>query len=292
MTADVITLLHGADRCELYPWIGGSIGGWTVDGQQMFRAANAAKIAARDAFGMASFPLVPYSNRIAQGRFEWNGRLITLARNFPPEPHSIHGVGFESSWLCTERTDASALLTLTHEPNAGWPWPFEARQRITLAGRELALELHAVNSGSHPAPLAFGHHPYFPLPGARLTFHARGVWLKGDDDLPRESVAPSGQLDFSRIVPVERADIDHCFTGWNGAARIEWPDRPLALEISSSPELRTAVVYVRSGADGFCFEPVPHINNALNLREYEPAMPIVAPRGIFSARIRFRALAR
>jgi hypothetical protein len=37
---------------------------------------------------------------------------------------------------------------------------------------------------------------------------------------------------------------------------------------------------------------VPHINNALNLPGYEPAMPIVAPGGIFSARIRFRALAR
>jgi aldose 1-epimerase len=292
MTVDVITLLHGADRCELYPRIGGSIGGWTVNGQQMFRAANAARIAARDAFGMASFPLVPYSNRIARGMFEWDGKLVTLARNFPPEPHSIHGVGFESPWRCTERTDSSALLTLIHAPNAGWPWPFEARQRITLAGRELVLDLHAVNSGSHPAPLAFGHHPYFPLPGAHLTFCARGVWLKGDDDLPREQVAPSGHFDFSRAAPVERADIDHCFTGWTGAARIEWPDRPLALEISGSPELSAAVVYVRSGADGFCFEPVPHINNALHLRGHEPAMPIVAPGATFSARIRFRALAR
>jgi aldose 1-epimerase len=292
MTADVITLLHGDDRCELYPRIGGSIAGWTVDGQQMFRAANAAGIAARDALGMASFPLVPYSNRIAQGRFEWNGSLITLARNFPPEPHSIHGVGFQSPWLCAERTDSSAVLTLIHEPNAGWPWPFEARQRITLAGGELVLKLRAVNSGSHPAPLAFGHHPYFPLPGAHLTFCAAGVWLKGDDDLPREQVAPSGQFDFSRAAPVERADIDHCFTGWSGPARIEWQDQPLALEISGSPELSAAVVYVRSGVDGFCFEPVPHINNALNLRGYEPPIPIVAPGGTFSAGIRFRALAR
>jgi phosphoglycerate dehydrogenase-like enzyme len=83
MTADVITLLHGTDRCELHPRIGGSIGCWTADGQQMFRAANAARIAARDPFGMASFPLVPYSNRIDQGKFAWNGSHIALARNFP-----------------------------------------------------------------------------------------------------------------------------------------------------------------------------------------------------------------
>lgn len=290
MSADVITLLHGTDRCELHPRIGGSIGCWTADGQQMFRAANAARIAARDPFGMASFPLVPYSNRIGQGKFAWNGSHIALARNFPPEPHSIHGVGFESPWRCVESTESSALLTLIHEPNAGWPWPFEARQRITLADRELTLELCAVNSASHPAPLAFGHHPYFPLRGAHLTFHARSVWLMGDDGLPHEQAALTKQFDFSQAAPVERADIDHCFAGWSGPARIAWPDRPLALEISGSPELSAAVVYVRSGADGFCFEPVPHINNALNLRGQTPAMPTVAPGGTFSASIRFRAL--
>jgi aldose 1-epimerase len=292
MTADVITLLHGADRCELHPRIGGSIGAWTVNGQQIFRAATAARIAARDAFGMGSFPLVPYSNRIAEARFEWNGGSITLARNFPPEPHSIHGVGFESPWLCTEHSDSSALLTLIHEPNAGWPWPFEARQRITLADRELILELRAVNKASHPAPLAFGHHPYFPQRGAQLTFRASGVWQVGDDGLPCKQVAPSGQFDFSRATPIARADIDHCFTGWSGPARIEWSDQPWALEISATPELSAAVVYIRRGLDGFCFEPVPHINTALNLGGHEPGMPVVEPGGTFGAGIRFRALAR
>lgn len=290
MTADVITLLHGTDRCELHPRIGGSIGCWTADGQQMFRAASAARVAARDPFGMASFPLVPYSNRIEQGKFVWNGSQVALAHNFPPEPHSIHGVGFETPWRCAERTQNSALLTLLHEPDSGWPWPFEARQRITLADRELILELYAVNSATHPAPLAFGHHPYFPLGGAHLTFRAHGVWLKGDDGLPREPAAPTGRFDFSRSAPVERADIDHCFTGWSGPARIAWPGRPLALEISGSPELSAAVVYVCSSAADFCFEPVPHINNALNLRGQKPAMPTVAPGGIFSASIRFRAV--
>jgi aldose 1-epimerase len=290
MTADVITLLHGADRCDLHPRIGGSIGGWTVDGQPVFRGANAAGLAARDPFRMASFPLVPYSNRIAQGTFEWNGNPVALALNFPPEPHSIHGVGFESPWACTERADDSAVLTLIHEPGAGWPWPFEARQRITLRDRELVLELSAVNRASHPAPLAFGHHPYFPQRGAHLTFGARGVWLSGDEYLPREQVAPSGKFDFSRGAPVEGADIDHCFTGWSGPARIAWPEKRLTLEISGSAELSAAVVYVRSGADSFCFEPVPHINNALNLLGHEPGMPIVAPGETFSACIRFRVL--
>ncbi len=290
--AEALTLVHGEDRCELLPHVGGSIAGWTVHGQQMLRAASAASIAARDPFGMASFPLVPYSNRIGDGTFEWDGKTITLARNFPPEPHAIHGVGFEHPWRCTSRTSDSALLTLIHQPDASWPWAFEARQRITIAARELTLDLTAVNLAPRPVPLAFGHHPYLPRAGASLTFRARGVWLVGDDGLPSERVKPFGNFDFSRSTSVARGDVDHCFTGWTGPAQITWPEKPWGLEISGSPELPCAVVCIRKGDDGFCFEPVPHINNALNLSDREPAMPVLAPGRSFCATIRMRAFSR
>jgi aldose 1-epimerase len=289
---EALTLTHGADSCELLPELGGSIAGWTVRGQAMLRAASAASIGARDPFGMASFPLVPYSNRIGNGTFEWNGKLITVARNFPPEPHAIHGVGFERPWRCTARTSDSALLTLIHQPDAGWPWAFEARQRITIAERELTLDLTAINLEPRPVPLAFGHHPYFPQTGASLAFRARGVWLAGDDGLPTERVKPFGKFDFSRPAGLEHGGVDHCFTGWTGPAHIDWAEKPWALEISGSPALPCAVVCIRKGEDGFCFEPVPHINNSLNLPDREPAMPVIAPGSTFSASIRFRAISR
>ena len=271
-TADAVVLAQGADRCELLPAVGGSIGAWTVEGQAMLRTASAASIAARDPYGMASFPLVPYSNRIGNAEFEFGGEHFTLARNFPPEPHAIHGVGFERPWLCSERTADSALLTLSHEPDSAWPWAFEARQRITIAERLLTLELSAVNREPRPVTLAFGHHPYFPPSGAHLSFAARAVWLSGPDGLPTEPVTPSGRFDFSQTTPVERAELDHCFAGWSGSAYIVWPARPWALQISASRSLPAAVVRIRGGADGFCFEPVPHVNNALKVRGGEPAM--------------------
>jgi aldose 1-epimerase len=284
------TLVHGTDHCELLPNVGGSIGGWTVQGQPMLRPASADRIAARDAFGMGSFPLVPYSNRIANGRFEWDGNIVTLARNFPPEPHAIHGVGFQRPWHVQERSADSALLALHHRPDASWPWSFEASQRITIADGILTLHLSAINLEPHPVPLAFGHHPYFPQPGAYLSFRAQRVWLIGEDGLPSLSVKPTGKFDYGQATPVEPGDVDHCFTGWSGPAYISWREKPLALEIKHSRELSSAVVYIRNKAEGFCFEPVPHINNALNMRGQEPAMPIVAPGETFGASIRFRAV--
>ena len=289
---DTLTLTQGAARCVMLPQAGGSIGAWSVAGQDMLRAAGESAVAARDPYATAGFPLVPYSNRIAEGLFEWDGKPIKLTRNFPPEPHAIHGVGFERPWQVAMRSNAAAELTYQHRPDAAWPFAFEARQRVTLDGESLLLELSAVNLEPQSVPLAFGHHPYFPRVGARLTFEARCVWLVGDDGLPNVKVRPSGQYDFSQGLAAEHAEIDHCFTGWNGTARIEWAGKARALEITASPELNNAVVYIRREQESFCFEPVPHINNALNRRDRDAAMPVLASGASFTASVRFQAVKR
>ena len=287
---EILSLTSGADRCEIIPALGGGIGSWTVNGQAMLRAASMASIEAADPFGLASFPLVPYSNRIGNGRFEWDGKQIALARNFSPEPHSIHGVGFELPWSVQSRTADSVVLGLKNRPGAAWPWPFEARQRYALADGSLTLEMSAVNLADRPVPLAFGHHPYFPREGASLQFRAAGVWLVGNDGLPSLLVKPFDKFDYSKSMSVTRGDIDHCFTGWNGSARIAWRDKPWALDIAASAELPNAVVCIRNDLDGFCFEPVPHVNDAVNRPDRAAAMPIIEPGAAFTASIHFHAV--
>ena len=80
----------------------------------------------------------------------------------------------------------------------------------------------------------------------------------------------------------------------DGSPRVfPWLDLPFALEITGSWTLPCAVVYIKQGAEGFCFEPVPcTINNALNLHDREPAVPVVAPGETFRASIHFRAIRR
>ena len=106
------------------------------------------------------------------------------------------------------------------------------------------------------------------------------------------SSSPPGRFDFSKGASVDDADIDHCFTGWNGLAIVTWPDKAQALGITASRELSNAVVYLRRELDAFCFEPVAHINNALNRSDRETAMPVIASGGSFEASIRFRAIRR
>jgi aldose 1-epimerase len=58
------------------------------------------------------------------------------------------------------------------------------------------------------------------------------------------------------------------------------------LQITSS--LSNAVLYTPTGADFFCFEPVPNINNALNRADC--AMPAIEPGSAFEGHIRFTAI--
>jgi len=54
-------------------------------------------------------------------------------------------------------------------------------------------------------------------------------------------------------------DLDNCYDGWSGPARIR--DERLSLRMTSS--LQHAVVYTPPNRDFFCVEPVSHVNNAL-----------------------------
>ncbi len=290
LTNACLTLSHGESMCTILPHIGGGLGGWSIGNQQLLRHADAQAVTARDPLGLASFPLVPYSNRISMGHFEWAGQKFALAANHPPEPHAIHGVGWQRDWAVDSAQGNCASLSLMHLPDAHWPWPFEARQVITLTSHSLTLALSARNLADVALPLAFGHHPYFDAEGASLAFAADHVWMSVEDARPTEPLVPVRQFDFSRQASVADRDIDHCYTGVSGKARVSWQGRRLALEIGSAPQLPAAVIYIPKGGDYFCYEPVPHINNALNLPAHHPAMPVIAPGACFETSITFEAV--
>jgi aldose 1-epimerase len=285
---ELVSISSGDSVCTICPAVGGSIAGWSVGGQDMLRRADTAAIAAGDPLMMASFPLVPFSNRIGHARFTWDGRNIDLTPNFAPEPHAIHGTGWKEVWAVTQREDSQCILSLRHEGDARWPWSFEASQTFTLTNNTLEMTLRASNRTRERVPLAIGHHPYFDQHGAQLSFNAAEVLMSGDDALPTKAVAPAGQYDFSNGGTVTGRSIDHCYAGWGGSARIAWAGRPFALEISA--DMAAAVVYVPLGGSAFCFEPVPHINNALNRPGQSPGMPVVGPGNNFTSTIRLQAV--
>src|SRR5687767_10966738 len=89
---------------EVAPEIGGSLAalytraGATEARRDWLRPTTEAALQTRSPLELASFPLVPWCNRIRDGRFDWNGRRVQLAPNRPGSPHTIHGIGWLRPW--------------------------------------------------------------------------------------------------------------------------------------------------------------------------------------------------
>jgi aldose 1-epimerase len=284
-----IAIRDGDSYCLISPKQGGGIMAWSIGGQDMLRRSDSAAIASDDPLRYASFPLVPYSNRIGYGRFDWMGRSMQIRPNFAPEPHAIHGTGWQRPWQVAHLDARSCELVLDFEADEDWHWSFMASQRVEVSENGLRLTLSATNRSDIAAPLAFGHHPYFDIEGATLTFNADQIWQTGCDGLPAYREAPSNVCDFANGDPVTGRTIDNGYTGWDGKAQIRWLDRPLMLDIAS--DMTAAVVFVPESENYFCFEPVPHIINALNLPDHAPQMPVIAPGATYEACIDFAAKA-
>jgi aldose 1-epimerase len=284
MPRDCLKITARDSLCTIAPQIGGSIVSWHVAGQAMLRAGSSNSIAAADPLGMASFPLVPYSNRISGGSFEWAGERVMLAN---AAPHAIHGIGWQRPWSVERHMTDTLSLSLTHDGDEDWPWPFEARQDVRISADHLIVDLSVKNMAQYAVPLGFGHHPYFDQAGAKLQFSATKLWLADKDNVPTILTDVSAPFDFSAPTAVEGRSVDNCYTGIAGPATIAWEDRALTLTITS--DLPAAVIYIPFGEAAFCFEPVPHINNWLNLQSQSPAMPIVVPGAAFKTQIKFHA---
>jgi aldose 1-epimerase len=279
----LVTLSDHRSQCVLCPEMGGGVLGWMVDGQPMLRTLDDDAVATGNPLMLASFPLVPYSNRIGHARFDWGEHTIQLPLNFLPEPHAIHGLGWIRPWQVETLEAHRCTLTMEHEGDEHWPFAFSASQSFELYDGTLEITSTAINRCDQPAPLGFGHHHYFDQQGASLRFNAEAVLMNAQNALPQDAVVPDGQFDFGEGGAVFGRDIDHCYANWDGHAEIRWESRPLALSIRAN--LGAAVVYIPAGGDAFCFEPVPHVNNALNRPDLSPAMPVIQPGAAFMSKI-------
>lgn len=260
----------GGLEAALSPAVGGSLLGLALDGVDLLRRAPDG---ADDPLAMASFPLVPYANRIADGRFAFEGADYQLPLNFGDHPHSIHGFGWQTGWTASETGATSAHLIHEHRGEAHWPSAYQAEQHATLTPSQLSMSLFATNIGDVAMPIGLGFHPYFLADEATtLTFGARGLWLSTPDMLP-DVQAPADALgDWSQPAIVRGSTlVDNAYTGWDGTAIVQRGDGlRLIITATGADWLH---VYRPPDSVDFCLEPVSHMPDAVN----RGGMPVLAP---------------
>jgi aldose 1-epimerase len=289
----VIELRSGALRLVLAPEVGGAVATFERDGVPLFRRTHADALATGDVRGFASYPLVPFSNRIADATLHWDGALYSLPRYLPGHAHAIHGNGWQRAWNVVTTTPSQATLELEHDASGDrareWPFPYRVRQDFLLARDTTTMSLAITNTGSRQFPCGLGWHPFFPRGATtELSYAAEAMWETDAGVLPTR-LASVGAPDFSAFRGLADVALDNCFVGWRPPARIRWPDRGTELTVDADAPCCFLVVYVPPGAHYFAVEPVTHMTDAFNRHaagERATGTRVLAPGETFSCTMR------
>jgi aldose 1-epimerase len=262
--ADRVRLSAGQLSLELAPALGGAVTAFRLGDTPLFRDA---KPGLTDVLDASAFPLVPYSNRIRDGRFTFRGHNVKLSPNLPPQPHPLHGQGWRRPWSVVEADAHEAELVFRHEADE-WPWPYEARQRFRLDDHGLSYDLSLTNTSPEPMPAGLGLHPFFPANArTQLTARVQTVWTIDEEIMPVAERPAMGPFDLTDR-RVNALGLDHGFGGWSGEAEIVWPDRGVTLRMTA-PRTRFFQLYSPLEGRVFCAEPVTHANDAMSRPESE-----------------------
>jgi aldose 1-epimerase len=255
--------------------------------QPLMRPSPAQAIAQKDVGMLASFNLLPWSNRVVDAGFTFEGRRYALRAN-TPQGFAIHGDARERPWQIAQQTPNTLTCALNSRDFAdfNFPFPFTAQITYTLTVDIFDTSLTLTNTGTGAMPAGFGFHPYFnrgfgasahdevqvqfkaagvypPLPGmaARPIPQAPGTLRQPDG-----TYAPvPEEMNFSAGAAIGTRDIDHCFGGWDGHATIAYPSAGVQLRFTCAPIFRHIILYTPPGKPFFALEPVTHANDGFNL---------------------------
>ena len=167
--------------------------------------------------GARGQPLIPWPNRLHEGRYRFQGREGVVPLNEPEQGNALHGLTMWSSWHVLEVATDSVTMGLRLLPSPAYPFAVELGVRYDLAPDGLTVATTARNVGGFPAPYGHGAHPYvtvgtdtiddavFALPAA--------TWLDTDEDqIPVARRPVEGTpYDFRTPRPLGDVEIDYAF---------------------------------------------------------------------------------
>lgn len=220
----------------------------------------------------SSFLMVPYSNRIENGRFSFGGQEIQLAYG---ERHAIHGDVRTRPWAVEVETDHRIRCRFDsrqHE-QVNWPWPFSAEAEYQIDDLTLTSRLRLTNQGDTAMPAGFGWHPYYSRWLTRegepvhLQFQVQGVYPDAHNNRIPSGPAqpPAPNQDFRTGKPLMPDNfLDICCYGYDGNGSIHWPESGVRVRYNCSAECTHLVLY-NPAKPYFAVEPVTNANNGVNL---------------------------
>ena len=245
--------------------------------------------------------LIPWPNRIRDGRYEFGGATQQLALTEPARHNASHGLARHVPWRLIEHAEHSISQEVTVFPQPGWPGILRGRVTVALDDDGLGVEVAAVNLGTSTVPFGYGAHPYLGVgqqrvDDVRLTVPAARRLLVDDRMLPTALESVDGtDYDLRTASPIGDRVLDTAFTDVTRDAdgcwrvRLEHEDRDGTTrhaELWADENFGWLQVY--TGADrrdvGLAVEPMTCGPDAFNPGPTHDAMIVLAPGQEFRGR--------
>lgn len=190
--------------------------------------------------------LLPWPNRLRDGRYEFEGTTYELPLSEPGRRTALHGLACWQRWALVERNASQVDLRLDLVPIPGYPFPLRSTITYELTDAGLDVTLVTRNLGAVDAPYGAGFHPWLsPGPAAlddcTLSVDAH-TWVSTDERLlPTGFEPPPPGLDFRRPRPLGDVMMDDAFvdawftdgrswirlTGTDGRTAAVWMDESM-----------------------------------------------------------------
>jgi len=208
-----------------------------------------------------AYPLIPYSNRIADAQLLHAGKTHALVPHPDAKPHTLHGHTQLRPWRVAARSETGLTLAIDHVGDAHWPWAFSATQRFWVEGATLNVAIAFRNEAQSDAPAGIGWHPYFAISGdPAIALKAKTEWLQSDVNLPTGETITAPQSGLT----LDHTGGTRYFGGWDGTAGFK-TGLGLSLTLRAEAGFGQMVVHRPRNIDYLCLEPVSHVANGFNL---------------------------
>ena len=208
--------------------VGASLRSLTADGRDL--VVPFAADAVRPLF--RGVVLVPWPNRVVDGRYTFEGVEQQLALTEPDRGHALHGLVAWTDFAVAEATATRAVLEAEVPAQSGYPHRVAVTVTYTLDEQGLETRIRTVNTGTDAAPYGTSGHPYLSAGSGSvddwtLTFAAGRVLEVDPERLVPQGLAEveGGPFDFADGRAIGDLFIDHAFTDLardaGGLARVE-----------------------------------------------------------------------
>ncbi len=169
--------------------------------------------------GAHGAPLIPWPNRLADGKYSFDGVNYQVDLTEPEKHNAIHGFLRWRSWNVADQGSDFVTMAIRLHPMSGYPFTLDVSATYQLGDDGLTVSTTATNLGSAALPYAHGQHPYLS-PGDGLLDDCT-LQLQADTriDTDAERQLPTGlesvagtSYDFRDAKKVGAAQIDYAFT--------------------------------------------------------------------------------